>query len=81
MLLILLVIAISPLKQVSATTNIKQLLTDAQNAGTILKWAISKEGSADFQTRPYEQYNATKETIEVAEKFILRFFICNSLVF
>ncbi|MGB2872383.1 hypothetical protein [Psychrobacillus psychrotolerans] len=54
--------------QVSATNNIKQLVTDAQNAGTILKWAISKEGSADFKTRPFEQYNTTKETIAAAEK-------------
>ncbi|SFQ51058.1 hypothetical protein SAMN05421670_2359 [Psychrobacillus psychrotolerans] len=58
--------------QVNAATNIPQLVTDAQNAGTILKWSISKEGSADFQTRPYEQYNTTKETIAAAEKAAIK---------
>lgn len=58
--------------QVSAVPNITQLVTDAQNAGTILKWSISKEGSADFQTRPYEQYNTTKETIAAAEKAAIK---------
>ena len=66
--IILLVVLVTPLKQVSATTNIKQLLTNAQNAGIILKWAISKEGSADFENRPYEQYNETKDAIAAAEK-------------
>lgn len=62
------IISIIAAPQVSASTNIKQLIIDAQNAGTILKWAISKEGSADFRTRPYKQYNTTKETITAAEK-------------
>lgn len=58
--------------QVSAAANITQLVTDAQNAGTILKWSISKEGSADFQNRPYDQYNTTKETIAAAEKAAIK---------
>ena len=58
--------------QVSAVPNIKQLVTDAQNAGTILKWAISKEGSADFKTRPYDQYNTTKEKIAAVEKAAIK---------
>ena len=58
--------------QVRAAPNIKQLVTDAQNAGTILKWSISKEGSADFQNRPYDQYNTTKETIAAAEKAAIK---------
>lgn len=57
---------------VRAAPNITQLVTDAQNAGTILKWTISKEGSADFQTRPYEEYNTTKETIAAAEKAAIK---------
>ncbi|MFJ8064791.1 hypothetical protein ACIQYS_09175 [Psychrobacillus sp. NPDC096426] len=56
-----------PSQQANATTNINQLVTDAQNAGTILKWAISVEGSADFKTRPYNQYNTAKNTIQAAE--------------
>lgn len=60
-------VAIAPLTIVEAKTNIEQLVVDAQNAGTVLKWAISKEGSADFKTRPYNYYNITKKAIEVAE--------------
>lgn len=51
-----------------AASNTNQLVTDAQNAGTILKWAISAEGSADFKVRPYNAYNATKKAVEKAEK-------------
>ncbi|ALC86495.1 hypothetical protein AM499_12165 [Bacillus sp. FJAT-22090] len=57
----------SPTQQAGAATNTNQLVTDAQNAGTILKWAISVEGSADFKTRPYDQYNMAKKTIFAAE--------------
>lgn len=56
-----------PALQARATTNTNQLVTDAQNAGTILKWAISVEGSADFVTRPYDQYNTAKMAIQAAE--------------
>ncbi|KQL36899.1 hypothetical protein [Psychrobacillus sp. FJAT-21963] len=58
---------LSPTEQAGAAMNINQLVTDAQNAGTILKWAISVEGSADFKTRPYNQYNTAKITILAAE--------------
>ncbi|MFT4414453.1 hypothetical protein ACLM5H_11395 [Fredinandcohnia humi] len=37
------------------------LVKKAKDAGTVLKWAISVEGSADFKTRPYAQYNAAKD--------------------
>ncbi|SES04155.1 hypothetical protein [Psychrobacillus sp. OK032] len=57
----------SPAQQAKAATNTNQLVTDAQNAGTILKWAISVEGSADYKTRPYNQYNTAKKAIKVAE--------------
>lgn len=56
-----------PTQQAGAATNTNQLVTDAQNAGTILKWAISVEGSADFKTRPYNPYNMAKKTILAAE--------------
>lgn len=57
----------SSAQKAKAATNINQLVTDAQNAGTILKWAISVEGSADFKTRPYDQYNTAKQAIQAAE--------------
>ncbi|TQR21237.1 hypothetical protein [Psychrobacillus vulpis] len=57
----------SPAQQAKASTDINQLVIDAQNASTILKWAISVEGSADFKTRPYNQYNVAKKTIQTAE--------------
>lgn len=66
-LFVILAIIPSPTIQVEAATNTNQLVTDAQNAGTILKWAISIEGSADFKTRPYNQYNVAKRAIGEAE--------------
>lgn len=56
-----------PAQQAKAAMNTNQLVTDAQNASTILKWAISVEGSADYKTRPYNQYNTAKKTIQAAE--------------
>ncbi|MFB5086106.1 hypothetical protein PGC35_02615 [Psychrobacillus sp. PGGUH221] len=60
-------VAAAPAQQADAATNVNQLATDAQNAGTVLKWAISVEGSADYVTRPYTQYNAAKKAIAAAE--------------
>ncbi|WP_391207587.1 hypothetical protein [Psychrobacillus sp. L4] len=60
-------VAAAPAHQADAATNVNQLVTDAQNAGTVLKWAISLEGSADFVTRPYDQYNAAKKAVAAAE--------------
>ncbi|MDI2587708.1 hypothetical protein OR571_11425 [Psychrobacillus sp. NEAU-3TGS] len=60
-------VAAAPVNQADAATNVNQLVTDAQNAGTVLKWAISVEGSADYVTRPYDQYNAAKKAIANAE--------------
>ena len=62
------IIAATPLTQADAATNVNQLVINAQNASTILKWAISVEGFADFKTKPYEEYNTTKKYIEAAEK-------------
>ncbi|MEK4083008.1 hypothetical protein [Psychrobacillus sp. FSL K6-1415] len=61
-------VAAAPVQQADAATNVNQLATDAQNAGTVLKWAISKEGSADFKTVPTAQYNAAKKAVAAAEK-------------
>ncbi|MFJ8065495.1 hypothetical protein ACIQYS_12760 [Psychrobacillus sp. NPDC096426] len=60
-------VAAAPANQADAATNVNQLATDAQNAGTVLKWAISVEGSADYKTRPYDQYNAAKKAVAAAE--------------
>ncbi|WP_342567591.1 hypothetical protein MKY09_03495 [Psychrobacillus sp. FSL K6-4046] len=61
-------VAAAPAQQADAATNVNQLITDAQNAGTVLKWAISVEGSANFVDRPYDHYNAAKKAIANAEK-------------
>lgn len=60
-------VAVAPAQQADAATNVNQLVTDAQNAGTVLKWAISVEGSADYVTQPWGQYNAAKKAIAAAE--------------
>ncbi|MDF2068158.1 hypothetical protein [Bacillus sp. Cr_A10] len=60
-------VAAAPAQQADAATNVNQLVTDAQNAGTVLKWAISVEGSANFTTRPYDEFNAAKKAIAAAE--------------
>ena len=36
-----------------AASNVDALVKKAVDAGTVLKWAISVEGSADGTTRPY----------------------------
>ncbi|MGB2872386.1 hypothetical protein [Psychrobacillus psychrotolerans] len=60
-------VAVAPTQQADAATNVNQLTTNAANAGTVLKWAISVEGSADYATRPYNEYNAAKKAIAAAE--------------
>ncbi|WP_313893791.1 hypothetical protein [Psychrobacillus sp.] len=60
-------VAAAPAQQADAAANVNQLTTNAQNAGTVLKWAISVEGSADYVTQPFAQYNAAKASIKAAE--------------
>ncbi|MER2006245.1 MAG: hypothetical protein ABS939_02230 [Psychrobacillus sp.] len=60
-------VAAAPAQQADAATNVNQLATNAQNAGTVLKWAISYEGSADFKTRPFDEFNAAKKAVATAE--------------
>jgi hypothetical protein len=60
-------VAAAPAQQADAAVNVNQLVSDAQNAGTVLKWAISVEGSADFVSQPFTQYNAAKKAIAAAE--------------
>lgn len=54
-------------QQADAATNIEALVSDAQKAGTVLKWAISIEGTADGVTQPWTQFNAAKTAIAKAE--------------
>lgn len=60
-------VAVAPAQQADAATNATTLATNAQNAGTVLKWAISYEGSADFATRPFNEFNAAKKAVAAAE--------------
>lgn len=54
-------VATAPIGAEAASVNeVKTLVKKAKDAGTVLKWAISTEGSADGQTRPWAQYNAAK---------------------
>jgi len=53
--------------KVKAAENIDQLILNVQNASTVLKWAISVEGSADGITQPWTQFNDAKNAILKAE--------------
>lgn len=44
----------------ASAKDVQSLVKKAKDAGTVLKWAISTEGSADGTTRPWAQYNAAK---------------------
>ncbi|WP_144513356.1 hypothetical protein [Bacillus sp. FJAT-22090] len=59
--------ATTPSQQGYAATNIDQFMMDVQNAGNVLKWAISVEGSADGVTQPWEQFNNAKMAIAKVE--------------
>ncbi|MEH7524933.1 Ig-like domain-containing protein [Bacillus sp. JJ1503] len=58
-------VASSPIEAATAS-NADKLVKEAKELGTILKWAISIEGSADGKTRPMAAYNATKEAYDKA---------------
>ncbi|KQL36901.1 hypothetical protein [Psychrobacillus sp. FJAT-21963] len=60
-------VAGAPEQQADASTNIEKLVSDAKKAGTVLKWAISIEGSADGVTQPWSQFNAAKTAIANVE--------------
>lgn len=58
-------VATSP-AQAASTNDAASLVKKAKEAGTVLKWAISTEGSADGTTRPWAQYNAAKAARDAA---------------
>lgn len=55
-----------PISAASASPNVDSLMKDAKNKGTVLKWAISIEGSGDGKTRPWKQYNDAKDAYHKA---------------
>ncbi|MEK5146094.1 hypothetical protein MKX53_03575 [Psychrobacillus sp. FSL K6-4615] len=61
------IVSVISSQQVDAATNIDGLISEAQKAGTVLKWAISIEGTADGVTQPWTQFNTAKKTIDKAE--------------
>ncbi|QFF97996.1 hypothetical protein PB01_03720 [Psychrobacillus glaciei] len=54
-------------QQAEAAKNIDALVIDAQKAGTVLKWTISIEGTADGVTQPWAQFDAAKDAIAKVE--------------
>lgn len=60
-------VATSNVNEAEASSNVNELVEGAVSAGTVLKWAISLEGSGDFKTRPYVEYNNAKKAIKLAE--------------
>ncbi len=54
--------------EASSSINAEKLVKEAKELGTMLKWAISIEGSADGKSRPWLAYNATKSAYEQAVK-------------
>lgn len=65
--------------KVEAVENIDQLLQNVQNSSTVLKWAISVEGSADGITQPWTQFNDAKLAILKAEAEIKKLGFSNQL--
>ncbi|MEH7389769.1 hypothetical protein [Bacillus sp. JJ1474] len=63
-------VATAPAGADAAANDVQTLVKKAKDAGTVLKWAISTEGSADGKTRPYAQYNAAKAARDAAVKAI-----------
>ncbi|WP_066297068.1 hypothetical protein [Bacillus sp. FJAT-29937] len=59
-------VATAPAGTEAAASDVQTLVKKAKDAGTVLKWAISTEGSADGKTRPYAQYNAAKAARDAA---------------
>ena len=49
-----------------SATEVNKQVQKALDAGNVLKWAISTEGSANGSTRPYPQFNAAKSARDAA---------------
>lgn len=66
MLILFMLFLTAPFGAVSASSNLDNLVQDAKNKGTVLKWAISIEGSGDGKTRPWKEYNNAKDAYQKA---------------
>ncbi len=54
----------------ATVSQVEKLVQTAKDAGTILKWAISIEGTADGKTRPWTAYNNAKTAYNNAVKAV-----------
>ncbi|MBS4190160.1 hypothetical protein KHA94_08075 [Bacillus sp. FJAT-49705] len=60
-------VAAAPANKADAATNVEQLVKAAEATAKVLQWSISVEGTADFVTRPYAEYNAAKKANKAAK--------------
>ncbi|QOR66337.1 hypothetical protein IM538_21650 [Cytobacillus suaedae] len=58
--------------QADASTDVASLVKKAEDAATVLKWAISIEGTADGETRPWAAYNYAKSTLADAQAAVAK---------
>lgn len=59
-----------PSVEAATVSQAEKLVKSAKDAGTVLKWAISIEGTADGKTRPWAAYNAAKSAYDKALKAV-----------
>lgn len=62
-------VATTPI-EAATVSQVDNLVKTAKTAGTVLKWAISIEGTADGKTRPWEAYNNAKTAYNNAVKAV-----------
>lgn len=62
-------VSMSP-AEAATVGEVEKLMKAAKDAGTILKWAISIEGTADGTTRPWTAYNNAKAAYDQALKAV-----------
>lgn len=60
----------APSIEAASVSEADKLVKNAKDAGTVLKWAISIEGTADGKTRPWAAYNAAKSAYDKALKAV-----------
>lgn len=60
----------APSIEAASVSQAEKLVKTAKDAGTVLKWAISIEGTADGKTRPWAAYNAAKSAYDKALKAV-----------
>ncbi|MFO1444349.1 hypothetical protein KDN24_14305 [Bacillus sp. Bva_UNVM-123] len=60
-------VAGAPVNKADAAVNVDQLVKAAEATAKVLQWSISTEGTADFVTRPYTEYNAAKAANKAAK--------------